>query len=213
MTINKDFFNGLGETLSKTAKDISEKASSVYETQKIRSKIASEERTIEKLKNDIGSLIFSRFEAGEQPDGELGRLCREISERLVRIDVLERENAGLKGRKLCPSCRREVPMEAMFCPSCGTACPNPDPEPEPEPEPEYKDEESTPFEEFQAEAGEAFNEAAQKTEEAVEEVSAEAEEFTEEFAGAAAEAAEEVQDTVEEIADQVKDAAEEEDFV
>ena len=126
MALNKKFFESLGESLSKTAKDLSDKASNVYETQKVRSRITNEERTIEKLKTDIGNLTFSRYQNGEVYDGEQLRLCQEIEEHLNRISVLEKENANLRGRKICPSCRREVPIDALFCPSCGTACPNPE---------------------------------------------------------------------------------------
>ena len=188
MAFNKEFFDGLGEALTKTAKDISEKAGSVYETQKIRSRIASEERTIEKLKSDIGNLIFSRFEAGEMLEGELGRLCRDISERLVKIETLEKENASLRGKKICPSCRKEIPMEALFCPSCGTSCPNP------EPEEEAPAEEETSFaEDFGTQAEEAFENAAEEAET---------------FAGAAQEMAQEVtQDAAQAVDDVLENAA------
>ena len=123
MEFNKDFFEGLGETLSRTAKNLSDRASNVYETQKIRSKIASEERAIEKLKNDIGTLIYARYEEGEQFDGELGRLAAEITAHRAAIHSLEDDNANLKGKRICPSCRREVPADAQFCPACGSPCP------------------------------------------------------------------------------------------
>ena len=128
MEFKKDFFEGLGETLSRTAKDLSDRASNVYETQKIRSKIASEERAIEKLKSDIGTLIYARYEEGEQFEGELGRLLIEIKEHRAAIHTLEDDNASLKGKKICPSCRKEVPADAQFCPACGTPCPGGAPE-------------------------------------------------------------------------------------
>ena len=123
MEFNKDFFEGLGETLSRTAKNLSDRASNVYETQKIRSKISSEERAVEKLKNDIGTLIYARYEDGEQFDGELGRLLAEITAHRAAIHSLEDDNASLKGKRICPSCRKEVPADAQFCPACGAPCP------------------------------------------------------------------------------------------
>ena len=44
----KDFFGSLGETLTKTAKELSGRAEEVYETQRLKNKISGEERQIEK---------------------------------------------------------------------------------------------------------------------------------------------------------------------
>ncbi len=119
----KSLFDGLSETLNKTAKVLSDRASSVYESSKIRSKINSEEKAIEKMKGDIGTLIYSRYEEGEQFEGEVGRLSEEIRERYIRIRLLEQENASVHGKKICPYCKKEVPLDAVFCPSCGKECP------------------------------------------------------------------------------------------
>ena len=43
----KDFFGSLGETLTKTAKELSGRAEEVYETQRLKNKISGEERQIE----------------------------------------------------------------------------------------------------------------------------------------------------------------------
>ena len=126
MEIKKDFFNGLGQALSRTAKDLSDHASNVYESQKIRSKINAEERAISKLKSDIGNLILARYQDGEQFEGELGRLLGEIIAHQEKIRTLEDDNANLKGKKICPSCRKEVPVDAQFCPACGAVCPVPE---------------------------------------------------------------------------------------
>lgn len=128
--VTRNLFEGLGETLNKTAKVLSDRASSVYESSKIRSKINAEERTIEKMKGDIGTLIYSRYEEGEQFEGEIGRFCEEIREHLVKIRTLEQENASVHGKKICPYCKKEVPLDAVFCPSCGKECPTAAPEQE-----------------------------------------------------------------------------------
>ena len=44
----KDFFGTLGETLTKTARELSGRAEEVYETQRLRNKISGEERQINK---------------------------------------------------------------------------------------------------------------------------------------------------------------------
>ena len=41
----KDFFGTLGETLTKTARELSGRAEEVYETQRLRNKISGEDRS------------------------------------------------------------------------------------------------------------------------------------------------------------------------
>lgn len=53
-----DFFDELGDTISRTTKDLSKRAGQLYESQKIRNRLSSEEHMVEKLKCDIGNLIY-----------------------------------------------------------------------------------------------------------------------------------------------------------
>ena len=122
MDFRKDFLDGLGETVSKTIKDVSERANTVYESQKIRSRINAEQKAIVRLKAEIGTLVFSRFDNGEQFEGETQRLCEEIAEHLVQIDALKKQTASLRSKKICPSCKKEIPLDAQYCPACGTYC-------------------------------------------------------------------------------------------
>ena len=79
-----DFLDGIVKTFSKTTKELGKttkelgaRAEQTIETQKIRGKISGEERTIEKLKADLGDIIYKRHAEGEGIDGELTyRICR-----------------------------------------------------------------------------------------------------------------------------------------
>ena len=61
----KDFFGSLGETLTKTAKELSGRAEEVYETQRLKNKISGEERQIEKawptLEESFTNVIKRKF--------------------------------------------------------------------------------------------------------------------------------------------------------
>ena len=123
-----DFFDGLVKTFSKTTKELGKttrelgaRAEQTIEAQKIRSKITGEERIIEKIKVDIGDIVYRRHSQGDGIDSELSALCQEIDQHYLKI----REN--LKGEKICPSCEREVDINVSFCPYCGTSCPTPEP--------------------------------------------------------------------------------------
>lgn len=129
-----DFFDGIVKTFSKTTKELGKttkelgaRAEQTIETQKIRGKISGEERTIEKLKADLGDIIYKRHDEGEGIDGELSVICQEIDQHFLKIREFKDSAANLRGKKICPSCEREVDLSVSFCPYCGTPCPTPEP--------------------------------------------------------------------------------------
>ena len=129
-----EFFDGLVKTISKTTKELGKttkeigaRAEQTIETQKIRNKIAGEERIIAKIKEDIGDVIYRRHSEGDGIDNELSSLCQEIDQHYLKIREFKDNAANLKGQKICPSCEREVDITVSFCPYCGTPCPTPEP--------------------------------------------------------------------------------------
>ena len=129
-----DFFDGLVKTFSKTTKELGKttrelgaRAEQTIEAQKIRSKITGEERIIEKIKVDIGDIVYRRHSQGDGIDSELSALCQEIDQHYLKIREFKDNAANLKGQKICPSCEREVDITVSFCPYCGTPCPTPEP--------------------------------------------------------------------------------------
>lgn len=129
-----EIIDGLVKTLSKTTKEIGKatkelgaRAEQGIEAQKIRNKIAGEERIIEKIKEDIGDVIYRRHSQGDGIDSELSALCQEIDQHYLKVREYKDSAANIKGQKICPSCEREVDINVSFCPYCGTPCPTPEP--------------------------------------------------------------------------------------
>lgn len=118
-----NFWDDLGNTLTRKAKGLSSRADNLYEIQKIRNKLSAQERMTEKLMMDIGKLIYTRYEHGEAVDGEVGAICEEISQHMLEADHFRDAIAASKGEKFCPACHKAVMREASFCPYCGAACP------------------------------------------------------------------------------------------
>lgn len=123
-----EFFDELGETITRTAKELGERAEMLYETQRIRNKLSGEDRIIDKIMADLGNLIYKRYSNGEAVDEELGALCEEIDQHMRKIAEYKEAMANLKGQKICPACQKAVDKEVAFCPFCGAACPMPEPE-------------------------------------------------------------------------------------
>lgn len=177
-----EFFDGLVKTLSKTTKELGKttkelgaRAEQTIEAQKIRNKIAGEERIIEKIKEDIGDVIYRRHSGGDGIDNELSSLCQEIDQHYLKIREYRDNAANIKGQKICPSCEREVDITVSFCPYCGTPCPTPEPADDVEGDavqPEEPAEGSNDSENAQTEEAQPVEEQQEK-EETVEEASAE----------------------------------------
>ena len=117
-----DFFDSFGETISRTARELSEKAENFYEVQKLRNQISAEERVVSKAMERLGGIIYKRYEDGESVDDEIAGICGEISRHVSKIHELKGSAAGKAGQKICPSCHHTIDKEVFFCPFCGTAC-------------------------------------------------------------------------------------------
>ena len=158
--MGRDIWYNLGETISKTAKDIGEKADIFIEAQKLQSRAGSEKRMVEKCLRDLGNIVYRRFVDGEIMDEELEAVCQEITRRQTVITGYKEEYARLKGRKICPGCGESIDRSAAYCPKCGAVCWE-DEEPE-----ETETEQAESPEEMQAEpaAGEDITAQAEDSE-------------------------------------------------
>ena len=132
----RDFFDGLGDSISRKTRDLGKMAGQIYETQKIRSKVSSEEHMIAKLKADIGNYIYEKYQNGEEVEDALRGFCEEIQQHLEIIEGYRDTAAELKGQKICRSCGNSVDRSVSYCPYCGSPCPTPEPKEEPVAEPE-----------------------------------------------------------------------------
>ena len=126
----KDFFGSLGETLTKTAKELSGRAEEVYETQRLKNKISGEERQIEKAMADLGRIIYKRDKKEIPVDDAQKALCEQIDQRMEQIEKYKTDISELKvkNKRFCPSCGSPLAKDDAFCSQCGAACPTVEPE-------------------------------------------------------------------------------------
>ena len=98
----RDFFDELSDTITRTTKDLGKKAGQLYEAQKIRSKISSEEQMVQKLKADIGNVIFEKYKEGAEVEEALKGFCEEIEQHLngiLRGQGVQRQRTGEQYRR------------------------------------------------------------------------------------------------------------------
>jgi len=114
-----DFFEDLGKKITKTAEGVGKKTSEVVEQQRLRSQIGTFERDIKKHYEELGKIVYKRYEDGEVLDIEFISPCEEINQKKELIEKCENDISGLTGRKKCKNCDAIVDKEDVFCRRCG----------------------------------------------------------------------------------------------
>ena len=115
----KGNLESLGKTISEKAEVVSKKTEEAVEIQKIKSQIRVMERSNERDFQDIGKIIYERFQKGKAVDSEFVELCEAIEERDSSIEACKRQVAELKGLDVCPNCKEHVEPRAVYCSKCG----------------------------------------------------------------------------------------------
>jgi len=90
------------------------------EITKLNFSIGSEEDKIKKIYMQIGETVYRSFEKGEEVSGDLKELCEKVSDMKKNIEKMKQQILKIKGVKICPSCKGELPEEVAYCPKCGT---------------------------------------------------------------------------------------------
>ena len=117
------FFSNLGDTLSKTVKEVSGRAGNAYETQKIKNRISGEEKQIQKIMADIGKIVYERYTEGVPVEDAQKTLCEQIDQRQEQIKTYNNMIDEIKEKIVCPSCGSMMDPDDAFCSKCGA--PNP----------------------------------------------------------------------------------------
>ena len=123
------FFDQLGQKLTQTSQDAVKKTKDMAEVVRLNSAIADEGKKIEAAYREIGRLYFEHL--SDSGDPILQPSIAEIKRALAAIQEMKDTISGLKGVRSCPSCGAELPIDAVFCTSCGVKMPEPPVSPPP----------------------------------------------------------------------------------
>ncbi len=103
-----------------TAKAAAKKSSELVEVTKLNMNISSEEDKIEKLYLEIGKTIYESYAKGETTNELFVEKCKQIDLHNNNINEMRRKILELKHEKICPNCREELDISALYCSKCGT---------------------------------------------------------------------------------------------
>ena len=103
--------------MANTGKQVAKKTKEITDTVQLKSQIATEKETIERLYASIGKQVF---EAGEEEDEkkfftEFGSIRKSMDKK----KELEEELTSLDGCRYCPECGARIEKSSLYCSRCG----------------------------------------------------------------------------------------------
>ena len=111
-----DFFSKLGKKASQTYQVTKEKAASLSEELKLKSKISDLKEKIEKIYTEIGKTVYNEVKDGNDVSKEeITAKCEEISKYKDDIEKLESDILALKKVVKCTNCGEELDLGDTFC--------------------------------------------------------------------------------------------------
>lgn len=114
-----DFFNRLGDAITETGRDVSQKVADFTGIAKLNMEIRNREETIRKQYLEIGKKYYELHREDQDPFFEEINL---ITENVNEIEKLKAKIADLKGKKRCLACGAVNEGEAVYCIKCGAKC-------------------------------------------------------------------------------------------
>lgn len=111
-----DILSKLGETLSATGKEVSQKAKDLTGLAKLNMDIRAKEEYVLRHYTEIGRQYYEMHKDDVDPFFEEMKL---ITDAKREIERLKAQIGELKGQKTCPSCGNVMDIENAFCAKCG----------------------------------------------------------------------------------------------
>lgn len=116
-----DFFDKLGEKVSKTYNAASEKTANFAKETKLRMEISENKSKIEEQYKIIGEKFYASFINRREEDIVLRYIDEFKTVDQLKEQIKEKENEilSLKDKKKCAKCGEEYDVNSDHCPKCG----------------------------------------------------------------------------------------------
>ncbi len=117
----------LFDKINDFAKTATEKTNNAIEITRLSAKVDSEDRSLTAIIKKIGEYYVAKMDSGEKLEDEVMSIYEGVLQSRKTINELKSEIEVLKGPKpeekgpvkYCPSCGKELDMDAKFCLNCG----------------------------------------------------------------------------------------------
>ena len=119
----EDVLSKLKKNFGETAEVIGKKTENFVEIQKLKSQIHTANHEIAQNYEEMGEMIYRRYQQGETMDAELTAICEDITELKAEVASCKEEIGQYRGENTCPECGASVQANAAFCMKCGAPMP------------------------------------------------------------------------------------------
>lgn len=122
-------------TFDKGVAAVSVKSESIVESSRVRSSIATKQKSVDAAVAELGRRLYDNWLAGDVKVSELEEECRqiqaleaEVTSLKGRLDKIKEEETQILGTQkktaagavFCSNCGKKLDPEMRFCDSCGT---------------------------------------------------------------------------------------------
>ena len=111
------FLGQLGKRLSDAGQTVAQQTKNFADVAQLNSLISEAERTIAKKQEGLGQIYFEMYKDDETAEG--AAVIAEIKALYAEIKNNQEKIKQIKGIIQCANCGAELPLNAVFCSSCG----------------------------------------------------------------------------------------------
>ena len=107
------------DTTNAFTKATIKKTSESVNALKLKYSIKDIESNIDNVYISLGKMIYNEYLNGAEFEGEYLEKCEKIDEHFDEIKILNVKLAEIGNNLVCPECKKHIPEDSRFCPSCG----------------------------------------------------------------------------------------------
>lgn len=111
------FFEQIGKKISDASQGVATQTKNFAETTRLSGAISDNEKKIGRLYADLGKAYYDAH--AHDAEAEQRQIIEEINALFADIEAKKEEIKQIKGVTKCPNCGADIPLNAVFCSSCG----------------------------------------------------------------------------------------------
>ncbi len=126
-----DLWQDVKKSVDKLTTTINVKSKEVVQVSKVKKEIDELKNKMQAHFPALGEVTYHMYREGNIDQGKIDEVCREIAALDEQIKQKEnelkriyRDSQEARGKRFCPYCEFEIPVDARFCSQCGKNLPN-----------------------------------------------------------------------------------------
>ncbi len=118
-----NFFEKLGDSVSKGFNSASQKANDLVELNKLNSEKKQAQQKKDADFAQLGHMLYDHIKTPGSVEPDYSAVIADMDQLDATMKNLQDQINALRNMQVCPSCNSEVPAGTAFCPKCGAKMP------------------------------------------------------------------------------------------